>query len=508
MGGEAEESAGLFEGVGCLDLDVGVTGGENEGAVGGASGEGEAVDGAFGEFEADGGAVEPGDADGGVVDLDFQDGAGGDLLGDAGGEDLGHISGGVADEFGLGVSLGVEAGGGVDGVFGVDDEDADVVDDGAVSGHGLGGLDPDVFLEVGGDVEAHDVEDALGGDVEGLGHFEDEVGFADGPALGGWGGWRGQGEVAGGHFLVDPGHEDGSFSVGEAAVVGEGAVAGVGVPGGHESLVDDLVDGLGPAFGVIEGTEGEGGDLSGAVAGLAFFANDRGDVGGVSDGADIDWVGRFATASAFDPGDRAEEGAGGLGGADALDGAGDDGGEGLWNGSAGEDGGEGVGEEVALGGVLDGTSGVLVVDGAVVSDVAEGVEDDGLAGAFDSEAVGEAVFGVLGDGEVQVVLAGVVADVSGGFVGVGIDCEEGDAVGGEAVGQADQAGHVEVADGAVDAGEDEDEGLIVGEILAGDRLSIEGGELEVVETVADDLVVGWLGTGPGTEPERRDGETD
>ena len=74
----------------------------------------------------------------------------------------------------------------------------------------------------------------------------------------------------------------------QAPVVGEVAVPGVGVPGGHPAVLDDLGDRAGPAAGVVVAQQRERRRLAGPVARLALGLDDRGDVGGVGHLADLD----------------------------------------------------------------------------------------------------------------------------------------------------------------------------------------------------------------------------
>ena len=92
------------------------------------------------------------------------------------------------------------------------DQDEDVVDDRRIAGACLGGLNPLVLSEAGGDPEILVAHRALRRDPVSLGHLDDEVGRADAPALGehasGWNGFL----VAQGGTLVDPGQEDGALA--------------------------------------------------------------------------------------------------------------------------------------------------------------------------------------------------------------------------------------------------------------------------------------------------------
>jgi hypothetical protein len=70
---------------------------------------------------------------------------------------------------------------------------------------------------------------------------------------------------------------------GEAEIVLELAVLVDGLPWRHDPLCHHALDVGTPGFGGFVGVECEGGDVAGAVAALALFLEETGDLFGVSD---------------------------------------------------------------------------------------------------------------------------------------------------------------------------------------------------------------------------------
>ena len=87
-----------------------------------------------------------------------------------------------------------------------------------------------------------------------------------------------------------------------------------------------------------------------------------------------------------------------------------------------------------------------------------------------SSEVGDDVAGVLQDGERDAVLLACSATALGRLAGVGVDRQEDDALGLVLLGQLGQRGAVEVADRAVGAGEDQDDGLLAAKAVERDGL--------------------------------------
>src|SRR5205814_1183287 len=122
---------------------------------------------------------------------------------------------------------------------------------------------------------------------------EDHVGLADAPGVRELARRRRLAGVALGAAAGHPRQQGGAVLLAQAAVVGPFAVPGVGVPGRHAVVADDLLDHVGPGQGVLEGQQRHWADLAGPVALLAVLLDHGGDVLAVGDDA---VAGRLADA--------------------------------------------------------------------------------------------------------------------------------------------------------------------------------------------------------------------
>ena len=113
--------------------------------------------------------------------------------------------------------------------------------------------------------------------------FEHEVGSPDRPPLRPGLRRRSIGGVALGAPLLDPGEQRGTLAGGKVTIVGKPAVPRIRVPGGHAPLLDHLRQHCRVPKGIVEGDEIEAPHLPGAMATLAPFLDDRGDVTMVGD---------------------------------------------------------------------------------------------------------------------------------------------------------------------------------------------------------------------------------
>src|SRR4029079_15623324 len=84
-----------------------------------------------------------------------------------------------------------------------------------------------------------------------IAHVNNLVRLADDPALDELPRRRQLRSVTFGAAVIDPSGDHLLLFVGETNVVIKVAVCGVGVPGGHASLVDDLADHFAPAYNVV-----------------------------------------------------------------------------------------------------------------------------------------------------------------------------------------------------------------------------------------------------------------
>ena len=237
-----------------------------------------------GEVEGEAGAVGFGLAGGVVVDLQDEiggaveegrdvvghaegEGAGGPAAESARGQEAGGAEAGVA-------GAGIAFAGGARGVL----EDDDVVDHFGVAGADIDGADPVVGGGGRGDDEALIEVGAVGGDVEGGGHDGFEIGLAERPALGDFGGRRSLARVAFGRAGGGPTGEQGDLGGGEPHLVLEARRGGQ--PRRHVALGGDGGDQAGAFGGSGVGDEGEGRDAAVAVAGDAARVEERRDVVG------------------------------------------------------------------------------------------------------------------------------------------------------------------------------------------------------------------------------------
>ena len=83
------------------------------------------------------------------------------------------------------------------------------MNDRPIARHGLGGLDPHIFLEIGWDAEVDVGDNPLSGDVIGFGKLENDVWLADRPAFGKCARGRAALGIAQRRALIDPGQERG-----------------------------------------------------------------------------------------------------------------------------------------------------------------------------------------------------------------------------------------------------------------------------------------------------------
>src|SRR5437762_1741005 len=153
---------------------------------------------------------------------------------------------------------------------------------------GFGALHPHIFGEsclYSKVLVGHTVFRRFSGNIEGLGHREDAVRFADRP-VGGKHPWQRQILVlALGTILSNPGKQCLAIPLGEASVVGELAVAWVSEPRRHAVLRDYLADRLSPGAGVVIGQQRHRADLTWSVTVLTILLQDACDLFGVSDGS-------------------------------------------------------------------------------------------------------------------------------------------------------------------------------------------------------------------------------
>ena len=158
------------------------------------------------------------------------------------------------------------------------DKDVGVVDDARVAGQDLHGAhvagagDGDGIDEVAKEVLA------VGGNLEGLGRSEDEVGRPELPFGGVLGSRRRLGGIAFGHVGIHPALDLCEVLVGESAAVREVAIAGLGQPGRHEARLGDGEDLRRPAARIVIGEQAEGAGAAGMVAGGAVVVEDGRDL--------------------------------------------------------------------------------------------------------------------------------------------------------------------------------------------------------------------------------------
>ncbi|MDB6019822.1 MAG: hypothetical protein JWR19_4311 [Pedosphaera sp.] len=106
--------------------------------------------------------------------------------------------------------------------------------------------------------------------------------------------------------------------------------------------------------------------------------------------------------------------------------------------------------------------GGAVVDAAVIDEGAARRENGGGGGDFGAGEFDEMMLRVAEDADGEAVLLGVLANVGGGFVGVGVDEPEADAALGISVLEAADLRGVVVGDGTIVADKNEDGGGGVG----------------------------------------------
>ena len=119
------------------------------------------------------------------------------------------------------------------------------------------------------------------GTVNGSGSSNTRSGVPIDQPCGNFGRARRLGKVARRRPLLDPGGEQGSLVLRQAAVVGEVAVSGIGVPGRHASIGDHLGDRGRPTSRLVKREERKRGDLAWTVARRASIMKNRGDIGGI-----------------------------------------------------------------------------------------------------------------------------------------------------------------------------------------------------------------------------------
>ncbi len=158
------------------------------------------------------------------------------------------------------------------------DEDVGVVDDARVAGEDLNSADIAGARDIDRIDEVAEEVLAVGGNVEGLGRGEDEVGRPELPLGVVLGRGRRFGGDAFGHAGVDPALDAGEILIGEAAGIGEFAVAGLGQPGRHKAGLRDGEDLGGPAARVVVGKQAERARAAGMMAGDAVFVEDGRDL--------------------------------------------------------------------------------------------------------------------------------------------------------------------------------------------------------------------------------------
>ena len=155
-----------------------------------------------------------------------------------------------------------------------------MVDDPPVAGAELVGRDPGVFLQVGRHGDVGVGHGAVGGHRERLEHREDQIGLADGPALGELGHLGQVGVVAARRSAVDPRRDQVDLVLRQAHVVLVGAHAGIGAPRGHLARDDLRLDGARPGADVVVGDQRHRREVVRPVAGHAALVEDRRHVGG------------------------------------------------------------------------------------------------------------------------------------------------------------------------------------------------------------------------------------
>ena len=103
----------------------------------------------------------------------------------------------------------------------------------------------------------------------------------------------------------------------------------------------------------------------------------------------------------------------------------------------------------------------LIVDASLVTDSAAGVQDEGLRRPLRAELIGDTVFLVLEYGERDGVLLGVLGDMLGVVLAIGVDQQELHPTLGIGFVELAQAGHVLIVDRAFGPGKDDDDGFLV-----------------------------------------------
>ncbi len=221
-----------------------------------------------------------------IVNLEQEIRAGGDFFGRADGIDRGHVAGGVATQVGVAATVDAAAAA-TEQRAAVDQVNDDMVNHRAVARPGLGRLNPNIVLEQGWNANVDVVDRPLRGHHIRLGNLEDDVGRADRPPFRerfrSGNGFR----VTKRRSLRDPRHEDRPLSRREAAVVLKMADSRVGMPRGHPPLVNNLTEHRGVLANVVVSQEWERANLTGTMTVLALLGDDRGDLTGISDRAEL-----------------------------------------------------------------------------------------------------------------------------------------------------------------------------------------------------------------------------
>ena len=157
-------------------------------------------------------------------------------------------------------------------------EEQRVMDHASRGGLQLDGADPFVRGEVGGNDEVAVDVGAVGGHGKGGGHFQNQVGRAELPAIGVLRRERRFGRVAQRHAAVHPLLDERDLVGGEAALIAIRGPARLGLPGRHVARLRHGGDGARVGAHVVVGQQGERRHLAGTVALGAVAVDDGRDV--------------------------------------------------------------------------------------------------------------------------------------------------------------------------------------------------------------------------------------
>ena len=276
-----------------IDAIVGMAGRNFECAIGGGQGEDTLFRWLLGKDDAEPRLIASGVTVRRVVHLKNNVRAGFDELGLTGTKNFGRLAGSVANEKIAGKGTGVGL------LFCFDlrssEKDAgllstepvragfahvrnDVMNHHAIGGANLGGLNPFVFGESGGNDDVLVVDHAGSGHVVRDRQLVNSVGLADAPAFDPIDGRRHVCRIAFGRAGVSPLCECFDFGGAQAHGVGKFSVTVIGKPRRHFACLYSDFHGHGPGARLLIGEHGKGTRFTRAMADLAIFLEDERDV--------------------------------------------------------------------------------------------------------------------------------------------------------------------------------------------------------------------------------------